>query len=110
MAILVFIRAISLIYLSILFCNFYFTKGNMNDFDTVNYWLKCYQYKISTQIFTFFHLLLIPYSGNLLIADMFSSLVPVQVHQATASFDARKSEVINVETGRLREHTQIMNG
>lgn len=45
-----------------------------------------------------------------LIADMFSSLVPVQVHQATASFDARKSEVINVETGRLREHTQIMNG
>ncbi|MCP9260327.1 Apoptosis-linked 2-interacting protein X 1 [Dirofilaria immitis] len=42
--------------------------------------------------------------------DMFSSLVPVQVHQATASFDARKSEVINVETGRLREHTQIMNG
>ncbi|VDK84872.1 unnamed protein product [Litomosoides sigmodontis] len=42
--------------------------------------------------------------------DMFSSLVPVQVHQATASFDARKSEVINVETGRLREHTQVMNG
>uniref|UniRef100_A0A0R3RFX1 BRO1 domain-containing protein n=1 Tax=Elaeophora elaphi TaxID=1147741 RepID=A0A0R3RFX1_9BILA len=42
--------------------------------------------------------------------DMFSSLVPVQVHQAVASFDARKSEVINVETGRLREHTQIMNG
>ncbi|EJD74895.1 apoptosis-linked 2-interacting protein X 1 [Loa loa] len=42
--------------------------------------------------------------------DMFSNLVPVQVHQATASFDARKSEVINVETGRLREHTQIMNG
>uniref|UniRef100_A0A915PJX6 BRO1 domain-containing protein n=1 Tax=Setaria digitata TaxID=48799 RepID=A0A915PJX6_9BILA len=42
--------------------------------------------------------------------DMFSSLVPVQVHQATASFDARKSEVINIETSRLREHTQIMNG
>ncbi|VDM96515.1 unnamed protein product [Thelazia callipaeda] len=42
--------------------------------------------------------------------DMFSSLVPIQVHQSVASFDSRKSEVINIETGRLREHTQLMNG
>uniref|UniRef100_A0A915BQU5 MHD domain-containing protein n=2 Tax=Parascaris univalens TaxID=6257 RepID=A0A915BQU5_PARUN len=42
--------------------------------------------------------------------DMFSSLVPVQVHSAMASYDARKAEVINMETGRLREYTQIMNG
>ncbi|VDM47013.1 unnamed protein product [Toxocara canis] len=42
--------------------------------------------------------------------DMFSSLVPVQVHSALASYDARKAELINMETGRLREYTQIMNG
>ncbi|VDK46269.1 unnamed protein product [Anisakis simplex] len=42
--------------------------------------------------------------------DMFSSLVPVQVHSALASYDARKAEVVNMETGRLREYTQIMNG
>ncbi|VDN50231.1 unnamed protein product [Dracunculus medinensis] len=42
--------------------------------------------------------------------DMFSSLVPIQVHQALASYDARKAEIINLETSRLREHTQIMNG
>lgn len=47
---------------------------------------------------------------NSLVADMFSSLVPVQVHSAMASYDARKAEVINMETGRLREYTQIMNG
>lgn len=41
---------------------------------------------------------------------MFSSLVPIQVHQALASYDARKAEIINLETSRLREHTQIMNG
>lgn len=42
--------------------------------------------------------------------DMFSSLVPVQVHQALASYESRKADLINMEAGRLREHTQIMNG
>uniref|UniRef100_A0A0N5AMA9 BRO1 domain-containing protein n=1 Tax=Syphacia muris TaxID=451379 RepID=A0A0N5AMA9_9BILA len=42
--------------------------------------------------------------------DMFSSLVPVQVHQALATYESRKADLINMETGRLREHTQIMNG
>jgi hypothetical protein len=32
------------------------------------------------------------------------------VHQALAAFEVRKSEVINMETARLREHTQLMNG
>ena len=45
-----------------------------------------------------------------LIADMFVSLVPVQVHNAMLSYDGRKAELVNMETGRLREHTQLMNG
>ncbi|CAB3402160.1 unnamed protein product [Caenorhabditis bovis] len=42
--------------------------------------------------------------------DMFSSLVPVQVHNAMQSYEARKAELINMETVRLREATQLMNG
>ncbi|KAK0414293.1 hypothetical protein QR680_007253 [Steinernema hermaphroditum] len=41
--------------------------------------------------------------------DMFSSLVPVQIQSSLALFDSRRSDVINVETSRLREYTQIMN-
>ncbi|ULU01765.1 hypothetical protein L3Y34_001811 [Caenorhabditis briggsae] len=42
--------------------------------------------------------------------DMFSSLVPVQVHNAMQSYDARKAELVNMETVRMREATQLMNG
>ncbi|PAV81379.1 hypothetical protein WR25_06845 [Diploscapter pachys] len=42
--------------------------------------------------------------------DMFVSLVPIQVHNAMLSYDGRKAELVNIETGRLREHTQLMNG
>ncbi|ETN72488.1 hypothetical protein RB195_020836 [Necator americanus] len=42
--------------------------------------------------------------------DMFSSVVPVQVHNAMQSYQSRKAELVNIETGRLREHTQLMNG
>ncbi|CAI5445332.1 unnamed protein product [Caenorhabditis angaria] len=42
--------------------------------------------------------------------DMFSSLVPVQVHNAMQSYEARKAELINMETVRMREATQLMNG
>ncbi|CAD6194090.1 unnamed protein product [Caenorhabditis auriculariae] len=42
--------------------------------------------------------------------DMFESLVPVQVHNAMQSYEARKAELVNMETVRLREHTQLMNG
>ena len=43
-------------------------------------------------------------------ADMFGSLVPVQVHNAMQSYENRKGELINMETARMREHTQLMNG
>jgi programmed cell death 6-interacting protein len=42
--------------------------------------------------------------------DLFETLVPVPVHQALAAYDVRRAELINMETGRLREHTQLMNG
>ncbi|CAL2036918.1 CBN-ALX-1 protein [Caenorhabditis brenneri] len=42
--------------------------------------------------------------------DMFSLLVPVQVHNAMQSYDARKAELVNMETVRMREATQLMNG
>ncbi|WKX95147.1 hypothetical protein Q1695_011978 [Nippostrongylus brasiliensis] len=42
--------------------------------------------------------------------DMFSSVVPVQVHNAMQCYEGRKAELVNIETGRLREHTQLMNG
>ncbi|VDP07123.1 unnamed protein product [Heligmosomoides polygyrus] len=42
--------------------------------------------------------------------DMFSSVVPVQVHNAMQCYEGRKGELVNIETGRLREHTQLMNG
>ncbi|KAH7731130.1 alix-SF [Aphelenchoides avenae] len=41
--------------------------------------------------------------------DLFESLVPVQVQSALSTFEARKAELINVETGRMREYTQVMN-
>uniref|UniRef100_A0A8R1ET37 Uncharacterized protein n=2 Tax=Caenorhabditis japonica TaxID=281687 RepID=A0A8R1ET37_CAEJA len=41
--------------------------------------------------------------------DMFASLVPVQVHNAMQSYDARKAELVNMETVRMREATQLMN-
>ncbi|TKR87931.1 hypothetical protein L596_012257 [Steinernema carpocapsae] len=41
--------------------------------------------------------------------DMFASLVPVQIQSSLSNFESRRSEIINMETGRLREYTQIMN-
>ncbi|CAO4375119.1 unnamed protein product [Caenorhabditis nigoni] len=41
--------------------------------------------------------------------DMFSTFVPVQVHNATQSYNARKAELVNMEIGRMREATQLMN-
>ncbi|XP_050298360.1 programmed cell death 6-interacting protein [Anthonomus grandis grandis] len=42
--------------------------------------------------------------------DLFSSLVPVAVHQALASYDLRKTEIVNTEITKLRESTQELNG
>lgn len=41
---------------------------------------------------------------------MFSELVPVAVHQALASYDLRKTEIVNTEITKLREQTQLLNG
>ncbi|GMR41476.1 hypothetical protein PMAYCL1PPCAC_11671, partial [Pristionchus mayeri] len=42
--------------------------------------------------------------------DMFSSVVPVQVHNAMQSYEARKGDLVGMQTMRMREATQLMNG
>ncbi|CAJ0578562.1 unnamed protein product, partial [Mesorhabditis spiculigera] len=42
--------------------------------------------------------------------DMFASLVPVQVHNAMQVYETRRGELLSMENGRMREHTQLMNG
>lgn len=49
-----------------------------------------------------------PMSQN--FKDLFSELVPVAVHQALAAYDVRKTEIVNMEIGRLRESTTVLNG
>ena len=40
---------------------------------------------------------------------LFDNLVPVVVHQALASFDVRKKEIINRELARTKEATNLVN-
>ncbi|XP_072394726.1 programmed cell death 6-interacting protein [Diabrotica undecimpunctata] len=42
--------------------------------------------------------------------DLFTELVPVAVHQALASYDIRKTEIVNTEITKLRESSQLLNG
>lgn len=49
-------------------------------------------------------------SWNMILLDLFDGLTPVVVHQAMAAWDVRKTEIINVEVGRMREANQMLNG
>ncbi|KAJ9593455.1 hypothetical protein L9F63_014984 [Diploptera punctata] len=40
--------------------------------------------------------------------DLFEELVPVTVHQALASYDVRKNEIVNTEIMKLRESTHVL--
>lgn len=48
-----------------------------------------------------------PASDNFM--DMFPKLVPMAVHNALVAYESRKAEIINMEVGRLREGTQLIN-
>lgn len=41
---------------------------------------------------------------------MFSSLVPLAVHEALEAYDTRKKEIVNMQVGRLQEKTNLING
>ena len=43
------------------------------------------------------------------IVDLFEKVVPLAVHGAMMSFENRKVEMVNMEIGRLREATQLIN-
>ena len=42
--------------------------------------------------------------------DLFEKLVPLNVHQALTAFENRKTELVNMEIGKMRESTQLLNG
>uniref|UniRef100_A0AC35UA02 BRO1 domain-containing protein n=1 Tax=Rhabditophanes sp. KR3021 TaxID=114890 RepID=A0AC35UA02_9BILA len=41
--------------------------------------------------------------------DMFEALVPIEIQTAVSAFESRKAELVNIETSRLREYTDVMN-
>lgn len=49
-----------------------------------------------------------PMSAN--FQDLFQKLVPMQVHQSLAAYDAAKAGLMNMEIGKMREATQFLNG
>uniref|UniRef100_A0A0N5BXT9 BRO1 domain-containing protein n=1 Tax=Strongyloides papillosus TaxID=174720 RepID=A0A0N5BXT9_STREA len=54
----------------------------------------------------------IPYTRPLFprFKDMFETLVPIEIQTAMSSFESRKEQRSNMEIGRLREYTELMNG
>uniref|UniRef100_A0A0K0E1K5 BRO1 domain-containing protein n=1 Tax=Strongyloides stercoralis TaxID=6248 RepID=A0A0K0E1K5_STRER len=53
----------------------------------------------------------IPYTRPLFprFKDMFETLVPIEIQTAMSSFESRKEQRANMEVGRLREYTEVMN-
>ena len=43
------------------------------------------------------------------VSDMFEKVVPLAVHNALVVFETRKQEIVNMEIGRLREATTLVN-
>lgn len=41
--------------------------------------------------------------------DLFTRLVPMQVHQALVTFDSKKDELVREEIAKVRESTQELN-
>ena len=46
----------------------------------------------------------------IILAELFSKLVPLAVHAAMSAFEAKKGQLVNMEVGRIREATQTLNG
>ncbi|RUS90047.1 hypothetical protein EGW08_002160 [Elysia chlorotica] len=42
-------------------------------------------------------------------SDLFEKIVPLPVHEALTAFENRKSQIVAMESGRLREATQLIN-
>ncbi|XP_017082947.2 programmed cell death 6-interacting protein [Drosophila eugracilis] len=49
----------------------------------------------------------VPMTSN--FKDIFTSLVPVELHRALTASDMRRNEIVNVEIMKLRESTQTLN-
>ena len=43
------------------------------------------------------------------LSDLFEKIVPLPVYEALQAFDNRKSQIMNMEIGRLREATGLIN-
>ena len=41
--------------------------------------------------------------------DLFATLVPISVHTGLQTFKAKKMEALNLEIGKLRQATELLN-
>lgn len=51
-------------------------------------------------------ILILNFNNNL---DLFSTLVPITVHNGLQTFKAKKMEAFNLEIGKLRQATELLN-
>ncbi|KAL4229283.1 Rhophilin [Mactra antiquata] len=52
----------------------------------------------------------VPEKFSTSFVDLFEKIVPIPVYDAMNVFEGRKSQITNMEIGRLREQTTLMNG